>query len=257
MLPSRLVEAFDKAEKSREFRPPLFVDARLRRQGRAKGFVGNAFRDLVGPSRYRWIQDLGNLAIATGSGGVQIKNPAAVAELLDLALRAADERRRVLFYCACEFPRLDGKLACHRLRSRTCCWRMQQKIGQAISVVEWPGGEPVETRLKVDQKLFSAVMRGRMSIPFDSSRLNDFAVCPGVHWLPSTARAVRRRDTLRSDRPNLQCRKAETAYWYLPVVEPPGPGVSKESLLRHAARWRTAAWTRRAKIGVSSSKHGE
>ena len=84
----RLVEAFDMAEESREFRPPLFVDARLRRQGRAKGFVGNAFRDLVGPSRYRWIQDLGNLAIATGIGGVQIKNPAAVTELVDLAQHA-------------------------------------------------------------------------------------------------------------------------------------------------------------------------
>jgi len=109
------VEAFDKAEKSREFQPPVFVDTRLRRQGRAEGFVGNAFRNLVGESRYRWMGDLGNLAIATGSDGVQIKKPAAVSELLDLALRAADERRRVLFYCACEFPWIDGKLACHRL----------------------------------------------------------------------------------------------------------------------------------------------
>jgi hypothetical protein len=110
----RLVEAFDKAEQSRGFRPSIFVDCRLRRQGRAKGFVGNAFRDLVGPSRYRWMQDLGNLAIATGSGGVEIKNPAAVAELLELAVSAADQRQRVIFYCACEFPSLDGALACHR-----------------------------------------------------------------------------------------------------------------------------------------------
>src|SRR6202158_3993927 len=86
----RLVEALDAAERARGFQPPVFVDCRLRRQGRAKGFVGNAFRDLIGPSRYLWMQDLGNLAIATGSGGVEIKDPAAVGELVELALHAAD-----------------------------------------------------------------------------------------------------------------------------------------------------------------------
>ncbi|MDO8433307.1 MAG: hypothetical protein Q7S58_12945, partial [Candidatus Binatus sp.] len=162
----QLAEAFDKAEKSREFRPPLFVDARLRRQGRAKGFVGNAFRDLVGPARYRWMQDLGNLAIATGRGCVQIKNPAAVAELVDLALHAADERRRVIFYCACEFPSLDGALACHRHTIADLLLAHAEKIGRSISVVEWPGNAPTETRISVDKKMFSAIMRGRMSVPF-------------------------------------------------------------------------------------------
>jgi hypothetical protein len=235
----RLVEAFDKAEESREFLPPLFVDARLRRQGRAKGFVGNAFRDLVGPSRYRWIQDLGNLAIATGSGGVQIKNPAAVAELLDLASRAADERQRVLFYCACEFPRLDGKLACHRLTITNLLLAHATKIGKAISVEEWPGGEPVEVRLKVDQKLFSAVMRGRMSIPFDSSRLSHFAGLPWGSLVTLDCVGSATTGYAAVGPAKFAVTKSRDGYWYLPVVEPPGPGVSKETLLRHAARWRT------------------
>src|SRR6266851_4311898 len=96
----RVVEAFDAAESARGFKPPIFVDTRLRRQGRAKGFVGNAFRDRVGQSRYHWMDDMGNLAIATGAGGVEIKNPRAVTELLDLAARAGDENRRVILYCA-------------------------------------------------------------------------------------------------------------------------------------------------------------
>jgi hypothetical protein len=53
-----------------------------------------------------------------------------------------------------------------------------RKISQAISVVEWPGGQPVEARVEVDHKLFSTVMRGRMSITFDSNRLSIFAGLP-------------------------------------------------------------------------------
>ena len=120
-------------EIAEEFRPPIFLDVRLRRQGRAKGFVGNAFRDLVGESRYRWMEDLGNLTIATGGRGVRIKNPAAVSELLERAVQAAGERRRVIFYCACEFPRLDGKLACHRLEITDRLLAHAKKIGRSIS----------------------------------------------------------------------------------------------------------------------------
>jgi hypothetical protein len=82
----QLIEAIDTAEEKRGFRRPIFVDIRLRRQGRAKGFVGNAFGDILGESRYHWVQDLGNLAIANGGGGVQIKNPGAVADLLQMAV---------------------------------------------------------------------------------------------------------------------------------------------------------------------------
>ena len=116
----------------------------MRRRGRAKGFVGNVFRDLVGESRYLWIQDLGNLAIADGKAGIRIKNPAAVAELLELAVRAVDERRRVIFYRACEFPRFNGMMKCHRRLVADLLLAHAQKIGKAISVIEWPGGEPVE-----------------------------------------------------------------------------------------------------------------
>jgi hypothetical protein len=174
----RLVEAFDKAEKSRGFRPLLFVDCRLRRQGRAKGFVGDAFRDRVGPSRYRWMQDLGNLAIATGSGGVQIKSPSAVAQLVELALHVAGEDRRVIFYCACEFPSLDGALACHRRTITDLVLAHAKKIERSISVIEWPGDAPTEKQISVDKKVFSAIMRARNSIPFKHDRLTEFVALP-------------------------------------------------------------------------------
>jgi hypothetical protein len=40
----QLVESADLAEKKRGFKPPVFVDIRRKRQGRAKGFVGDAWR---------------------------------------------------------------------------------------------------------------------------------------------------------------------------------------------------------------------
>jgi hypothetical protein len=235
---ARLVEEFDRAEESREFRPPLFVDARLRRQGRAKGFVGNAFRDLVGPSRYRWIQDLGNLAIATGSGGVEIKNPAAVAELVDLALHAADERRRVIFYCACEFPSLDGALACHRRTIADLLLAHAKKIGRSISVVEWPGDAPTETRIRVNQKMFSAIMRGRMSVPFANDQLSTFAALPWASLLTVECDDDDGTGIIAVGPPRFAASRTGAGFWYLPVIEPPEAGATRESLLESAARWR-------------------
>jgi hypothetical protein len=233
----RLVEAFDKTEKSREFRSPLFVDARLRRQGRAKGFVGNAFRDLVGPSRYRWMKDLGNLAIATGSGGVQIKNPAAVAELVDLALHAADERRRVIFYCACEYPSLDGALVCHRLTIVDLLLAHAKKIGRSISVVEWPGGRPIEPKIEVSSKILAAVVRGRKGIPLLGTV--NLAEVAGLPW-GSIAKLESDSETTNALVGPARYSKStdDGSGWYLPVLEPVNREANLDSLRQLARQWR-------------------
>ncbi|MBF6567727.1 MAG: hypothetical protein IVW54_02490 [Candidatus Binataceae bacterium] len=236
----QLVKAADAGEAAHGFQPPIFVDARLRRQGRAKGFVGNAFRDLVGESRYHWLDDLGNLAIATGRDEVEIKNPAAVSELLDLALLAADERRRVMFYCACEFPRLDGKLACHRLTITDLLLAHAKKIGQAISVVEWPGGEPVEAQLEVDRKLFAALMRNQKSIPFSTNRLNDFAGLPWGSVVALKCEGGTTTGNVLVGPARFAASRNGVGFWYLPVLRPPESGASTESLRAYAAQWRTA-----------------
>jgi hypothetical protein len=250
----RLVEAIDAAERARGFCPSIFVDTRLRRQGRAKGFVGNAFRDLVGESRYRWMQDLGNLAIATGRGGIRIKNPAAVAELLELAVRAADQRRRLIFYCACEFPWFNGMMNCHRRLVADLLLAHAEKVGRPISVVEWPGGEAIEARLEVDRKLFRAVMGGRKGIPFSSSRLNDFA---GLPWGSVVAVECEGGGTighLLVRPPRFAASKTGAGFWYLPVI---GARCHQEIVTRARRAMAKNAWTRRAQIAVSGSKHGE
>jgi hypothetical protein len=55
----QLVKAVDTVEASRGFEPPIFVDIRLRRTVRARGFREKAFVKLLGPSRYRWMNSLG------------------------------------------------------------------------------------------------------------------------------------------------------------------------------------------------------
>jgi hypothetical protein len=235
----QLVEATDLVERARGFQQPIFVDTRLRRQGRAKGFVGDAFRDLVGPSRYRHLQDLGNEEIATGGSGVRIKNPAAVAELFELALTAAEENRRLIFYCAREFPRLNGMLACHRATIAELLLAHASKVDQAVLVVEWPGGQPLEKRLKIDTKLFARVMRGgRKSILFTAERLKEFA---GLPW--ASLIAIECEDGVREHVLVGPARFAtstiEPGFWCLPVIESPNPGATKGTLLREAVRWRT------------------
>src|SRR4051812_18396062 len=79
----QLVEAGNAVEQSHGFEPPLFVDIRIRRSVRAKGFTGPAFEKFLGPQRHRWMKSLGNNWIETRSGPtIQIADPAAAATLL-------------------------------------------------------------------------------------------------------------------------------------------------------------------------------
>ncbi len=131
-----VVEVIDAVEASRGFAPPIFVDIRLSRSGRAKGFVGHAFEKVVGSSRYRWFESLGNLG-AKDKGGMKIKDPNAANDLLDLTVECARSNRRVIFYCACDLP-----CQCHRTEVTRLVLAEAKKRNLPLEVVEWPGGEP-------------------------------------------------------------------------------------------------------------------
>ena len=112
----QLVEAVDAVEHSRGYEPPIFVDIRIRRSGRAAGFIGHAFEKLLGPILYRWMRALGNESILNKTDPpIQIADPAAAGGLLDLALDldSAGNKQRLLFFCSCQWPR-DGETLCHR-----------------------------------------------------------------------------------------------------------------------------------------------
>src|ERR1019366_7841735 len=177
----RLVEAVDVVERNRGFEAPIFVDIRIRRNVRAKGFVGNAFEKLLGPSRHRWMKSLGNKFIHTRTGpDIQIADPSAADELLDLALESAGHKQRLLFFCSCQWPKCDGEIACHRCTVAESVLKAAQRRGELVEIVEWPGGEPKEIDLDVTPEVFASVRKGRMTVPLGQQP--DLAVVAGLPW---------------------------------------------------------------------------
>ncbi len=132
-----LVEAFDAAEALRGHEPPVFVDARARRQVRAVGFRGDAFEKLLGGDRYRWMNRLGNQAVLDGRPGIEIVDPKAASDLLNLVVESDRTRRRVIFFCACQAV---GE--CHRNVVGELLVEEARRRKVALSVSEWPGGTP-------------------------------------------------------------------------------------------------------------------
>ena len=177
----QLVEAVDAVEASRGFDPPTFVDIRIRRTVRAKGFQGNAFEKLLGPTRHHWMKSLGNRFIQTRTGpNIQIADPSAAGELLDLALEAAGHKQRLLFFCSCQWPRCDGEIACHRTTVAGLVLAAAKKRAVPVEAVEWPGGEPRQIDLDVTAQVFAAVRKGRMTVPLGDDP--DLAQVAGLPW---------------------------------------------------------------------------
>lgn len=173
---TKLVEAVDAIEFERGFKPPLFVDIRINRSVRAKGFNGNTFEEAVGIKRHRWMKSLGNKRIMTGTGPrIQIAEPESANELLDLAISSAKENRRVIFFCSCEWP-----CYCHRKTVATLVRKAAARRGISLETVEWPGGKPTHIHVELEPKLFQSVSKGRMYIPLN--RQFDWAESGGPPW---------------------------------------------------------------------------
>lgn len=138
----KFVEAVDQLEKQRGFVPPLFVDVRIRRTVRAFDFQNNHFRNIVGEERYQWVPELGNKDILRKrKRGIEIANPEAAEDLLDLAIRAAKKKQHVIFFCSCQFPKHDGEVACHRVTVGDLLLEAASRRSISLEIVEWPGGE--------------------------------------------------------------------------------------------------------------------
>jgi len=104
-----LIRAVDATERRRGFKPPIFFDIRVSRSVRATGFQGSAFEQVLPRGRYRWFPRLGNERVTSHEAGCKIAEPFAAKILLEEALNHAGDNRRIIFFCACEFPRF-----CHR-----------------------------------------------------------------------------------------------------------------------------------------------
>ena len=130
----RLVRILEAVERARGFEPPILVDIRFSRTVRSIGFRDDAVEQLLGFERYRWFRTLGNRSIRTGENRIRIAAPNAVDQLLDLALDARRDGRRIIFFCACEEP---GR--CHRQTVGELALRSARRRGVVATVTEWPG----------------------------------------------------------------------------------------------------------------------
>jgi hypothetical protein len=208
-----LVEAVDAVETRRGFQPPIFVDIRIRRSVRAAGFTGPAFERLLGQDRHRWMKSLGNKFIETKTGpSIQIADPTAADELLDLAIESALDKQRVIFFCSCQWPKCDGEIACHRTTVAALVLEAATKRGIHVEVVEWPGGDPKRIDLEVTPKDFTAVRKGRKTVPL--GKRDDLAEIAGLPW-SSMATLHSGEETLhRVVGPAV----SQTSGWVLPVL---------------------------------------
>lgn len=179
----RVVEAFDAVEATRGFAPPMFVDVRINRSVRAAGFREKAFERTLGSERYRWMKALGNKRVETRKGPrVQIAEPAAAEELLDLAIASSRRKQRVVFFCSCPVPvGDDGTIGCHRVAVAKLVIKAAAKRGVRANVVEWPGYEPSGIELRVPDRVVTEVLEGRRkSIPLPEPV--DVALYAGLPW---------------------------------------------------------------------------
>jgi hypothetical protein len=231
----QLVKAVDTVEKSRGFEPPFFVDTRIRREVRAEGFKGKAFGELLGEDRHHWMKELGNEWILTRSGPpIQIADPPAAKKLLDLAMEMANQKRRVIFFCNCEWPKWEGEPACHRTAIGRLLLREATKRSVPVQVIEWPGGEPIEIDRTVSPEILDAARQGKMAV--DLGPGSPSSTLLSLPWYSIV--------TLRSgnDRLTMLCGPAKYRRheWCLPVQDRFDPEIDIATIQRKAVQQRKA-----------------
>jgi hypothetical protein len=228
----QLVAAVDAVESARGFEPPVFVDVRWKRQGRAADFVGSRFESLLGGDRYRWLQGLGNKAI--DDGGMEIARPQDAGLLLDLAIAAAEDRRRLIFFCACEFPLNNAGGRCHRSMVAEVLLAAAKRRGVKAETAEWPEGKPERQVVEVSPADFAKLRRGGRSVPLrESFNLGEMAAVPWYSVAIVLERGTGEAVAVRVCAARFNTRAGE---WYLPVIGEVRPADDVFAMLRES-KW--------------------
>lgn len=111
------------------------------------------------------MSSLGNKRIASKSkSGIQIAKPEAAKDLLNLAVEAAEQSRRVIFFCSCVSPKTAGKVSCHRWPVGSLLLQEAQRRKMRLKVIEWPGGDPEHFEFRVSPKVFDVLQKGAVSL---------------------------------------------------------------------------------------------
>ena len=215
------VRNVDAVERARGWRAPLFVDIRIRRTVRAPDFQQNAFEKIVGQRRYRWMKALGNRSIVTKKRRMEIADQNAADDLLEHILHARDQKRRVLFFCACEYPGTAHSPNCHREAVAGLLLKAAHRKGVHLTVVEWPGGEPKTAELRTSPQVVKKVLRGATRVALPNLSQKDKRKYTALPWCS--------RIKLFSDENSLAIVSGPAKIgreWFLPIL---GPEISRET----------------------------
>ena len=209
------VRNVDAVERARGWRPPLFVDIRIRRTVRAPDFQQNAFEKIVGQQRYRWMKALGNRSIITKRRRVEIADPKAANDLLEHALKAHDQKRRVLFFCACEYPGTVHSPSCHRVTVAGLLLKAAHRKGVQLTIAEWPGGEPRTAELRTSPQVVKKVLRGGTGVALRELSLRVNPEFTGLPWCSRLKLSSRESSVAIVSGPAKIGRE-----WFLPILGP-------------------------------------
>ena len=247
---TELVRAVDAVERKRGFKPPLFVDIRMKRSARPAVFRGNAFGRVVGASRYETMSSLGNehyLAdhkkrLPNSTRQIVIHDPTAADILLDRAVELRKENKHVIYFCACEFPNgnlnSDGcRYACHRSVVSNLLLKCAKKKGIALEVVEWPGGKSKRIDVVVPPEIMNAVRDNRKFVPVPRQRsIAEWAETP---WGSLARLCCAHDDLVILTGPA----KFKSGKWGLPVLD------WQETNMKAKLKAQSTRWCRRHGVG--------
>jgi type I restriction enzyme, R subunit len=126
-----------------------------------------------------WMKTLGNRSIITKRGQMEIADPGAVTDLLEHILQANDQKRRVLFFCACEYPGTVHSPGCHRATVAGLFLKAAaHQKDVRLTVAEWPGGEPRVTELRTSRQVVKQLLRGATRVPLPKNDRRELATLP-------------------------------------------------------------------------------
>jgi hypothetical protein len=166
---------------------------------------------------------------------MEIADPGAVNDLLEHILQAHNQKRRVLFFCACEYPGTVHSPSCHRATVAGLLLKVAaHQKDVRLTVAEWPGGEPRVAELRTSPQVVKQVLRGATRVPLPKKDRREFAALP---WCS--------RLKLSSDESSVVIVSGPAKIgreWFLPIL---GPEISRETDTL-ASLQKTAAHLRRS-----------
>jgi hypothetical protein len=169
---------------------------------------------------------------------MEIADPGAVNDLLEHILQAHNQKRRVLFFCACEYPGTVHSPSCHRATVAGLLLKVAaHQKDVRLTVAEWPGGEPRVAELRTSPQVVKQVLRGATRLPLAKLSQKDRLKFNALPWCS--------RVKLFSEESSLAIISGPAKIgreWFLPIL---GPKISKKTDTL-ASLQKTAAHLRRS-----------